>query len=77
GAKPDAVALVLARANAEEVSNRFPDTLVIGSDQTMSLCDSVFHKPKDMTDAASHLQARSPTRARCLAMNSAVSGRMV
>ncbi|MGO7048837.1 Maf-like protein [Rhizobium johnstonii] len=59
GAKPDAVALVLARAKAEEVSSRFPDSLVIGSDQTMSLGDSVFHKPTDLADAASHLQALS------------------
>ncbi|AUW45063.1 Maf-like protein [Rhizobium leguminosarum] len=69
GAKPDAVALVLARAKAEEVSSRFPDSLVIGSDQTMSLCDRVFHKPKDMADAASHLQALSGVTHR---LNSAV-----
>ncbi|MFF0921071.1 Maf-like protein [Rhizobium leguminosarum] len=70
GTKPDAVALVLARAKAEEVSSRFPDSLVIGSDQTMSLGDSVFHKPKDMTDAASHLQALSGVTHR---LNSAVA----
>ncbi|WP_027682332.1 Maf-like protein [Rhizobium leguminosarum] len=70
GAKPDAVALVLARAKAEEVSSRFPDSLVIGSDQTMSLGDRVFHKPKDMADAASHLQALSGVTHR---LNSAVA----
>ncbi|MGO7590672.1 Maf-like protein [Rhizobium leguminosarum] len=70
GAKPDAVALVLARAKAEEVSSRFPDSLVIGSDQTMSLGDRVFHKPKDMADAASHLQALSGVAHR---LNSAVA----
>ncbi|TBC96605.1 Maf-like protein [Rhizobium leguminosarum] len=70
GAKPDTVAIVLARAKAEEVSSRFPDSLVIGSDQTMSLGDRVFHKPKDMADAASHLQALSGVTHR---LNSAVA----
>ena len=70
GAKPDAVALVLARAKAEDVSSRFPDSLVIGSDQTMSLGDSVFHKPTDLADAASHLQALSGVTHR---LNSAVA----
>ncbi|MGR9297879.1 Maf-like protein [Rhizobium leguminosarum] len=70
GVRPDAVALVLARAKAEEVSSRFPDSLVIGSDQTMSLGDRVFHKPKDMADAASHLQALSGVTHR---LNSAVA----
>ncbi|WHO77646.1 Maf-like protein [Rhizobium leguminosarum] len=68
--RPDAVALVLARAKAEEVSSRFPDSLVIGSDQTMSLGDRVFHKPKDVADAASHLQALSGVTHR---LNSAVA----
>ncbi|MBY3236324.1 Maf-like protein [Rhizobium laguerreae] len=70
GAKPDAVALVLARAKAEEVSRRFPDSLVIGSDQTMSLGDNVFHKPKNLADAARHLQVLSGVTHR---LNSAVA----
>ena len=70
GATPDAVALVLAKAKAEDVSRRFPNSLVIGSDQTMSLGDRVFHKPKDMADAASHLQALSGVTHR---LNSAVA----
>ncbi len=37
GATPDAIALVLAKAKAKEVSERFAEALVIGSDQTMSL----------------------------------------
>ena len=57
GATPDTVALVLAKAKAKEVSNRFPGCLVIGSDQTMSLGAQTFHKPKDMDAAASHLLA--------------------
>ena len=70
GASPDEVALVLARAKAEEVSRRFPDALVIGSDQTMSLGDRVFHKPVDMGDAAAHLAALSGKTHR---LNSAIA----
>ena len=70
GATPDAVALALARAKAEDVSRRFSNSLVIGSDQTMSLGDRVFHKPRDMADAASHLHALSGKTHR---LNSAVA----
>ncbi len=59
GASPDAVALVLAKAKAKEVSDRFPNSLIIGSDQTMSLGDQVFHKPKSMADAENHLKTLS------------------
>lgn len=59
GASPDAVALVLAKAKAKEVSDRFPGSLIIGSDQTMSLGSQVFHKPKTMTDAENHLKTLS------------------
>jgi septum formation protein len=70
GASPDEVALVLARAKAEDVSRRFPDALVIGSDQTMSLGDRVFHKPADMKQAAAHLTALSGKTHR---LNSAIA----
>ncbi|MBB3138173.1 septum formation protein [Rhizobium pisi] len=70
GAGADAVALVLAKAKAEEVSSRFPGSLVIGSDQTMSLGDRVFHKPRDMADAANHLKTLSGVTHR---LNSAVA----
>lgn len=56
GATPDEVALVLAQAKADDVSRRFTGALIIGSDQTMSLGSQVFHKPKDMDDAAKHLR---------------------
>ncbi|MBX5221064.1 Maf-like protein [Rhizobium sp. NLR8a] len=69
-AKPDTVACILAKAKAEDVSTRFPESLVIGSDQTMSLGDRVFHKPKDMADAANHLRALSGTTHR---LNSAIA----
>ncbi|MBB4191039.1 septum formation protein [Rhizobium aethiopicum] len=70
GAKPDTVACILAKAKAEDVSARFPEGLVIGSDQTMSLGDRVFHKPKDLADAANHLRALSGTTHR---LNSAIA----
>ncbi len=59
GATPDAVALVLAKAKAKEVSDRFTACLVIGSDQTMSIGQQTFHKPKSMIDAANHLRVLS------------------
>lgn len=70
GASPDAVALVLAKAKAKEVSDRFPGSLVIGSDQTMSLGDRVFHKPKTMADAENHLRSLSAQTHR---LNSAIA----
>jgi septum formation protein len=59
GAGPDAIALVLAKAKAVAVSELHRGALVIGSDQTMSLGSRVFHKPRDMAEAESHLQALS------------------
>ena len=70
GAGPDAVALVLAKAKAREVSGRYPGSLVIGSDQTMSLGDEVFHKPADRADAANHLTRLSGRTHR---LNSAIA----
>ncbi len=59
GASPEDVALVLAEAKAVSVSERFPDAWVIGSDQTMSLGDEVFHKAADMEEARRRLLALS------------------
>lgn len=55
GATPEDIALVLAEAKALDVSERNPGALVIGSDQTLSLDDTVFHKPADMEGARRHL----------------------
>jgi septum formation protein len=55
GATPEEVASVLAEAKALDVSERHPEALVIGSDQTLSLGDKVFHKPADMEAARRHL----------------------
>lgn len=51
GVTPADVARILAEAKAQEVSERFPDALVIGSDQTLSLGDEILHKAAD-TEAA-------------------------
>jgi septum formation protein len=55
GATPEDVAQVLAEAKAVDVSERFPGEIVVGSDQTLSLGDDVFHKPQDMEEARQHL----------------------
>ncbi|BCH29237.1 Maf-like protein [Mesorhizobium sp. L-8-10] len=54
-ARPDDVAAILAEAKALDVSGRHPEALVIGSDQTLSLGDEIFHKPADMEAARRHL----------------------
>jgi septum formation protein len=55
GASPEDVALVLAEAKALDVSAKYQGAIVIGSDQTLSLEDTVFHKPADMEAARRHL----------------------
>jgi septum formation protein len=55
GASPEDVAQVLAEAKALDVSERQPGRLVLGCDQTLSLDDELFHKPRDMEDARRHL----------------------
>lgn len=55
GATPEDVAQVLAEAKAVSVSERYPQETVLGSDQTLSLGDDVFHKPRDMEEAHRHL----------------------
>jgi len=61
GVAPEDVALVLAEAKALDVSERLPDALVLGCDQTLSLGDRIFHKPADMEGARRHLLALSGT----------------
>ena len=52
---PEHVAVELAKAKALDVSRQFPGMLVLGSDQTMSLGERVFHKPADLEEARSHI----------------------
>ena len=70
GAAPDEVALTLAAAKAMEVSNHFPDAIVIGSDQTMSLGKRVYHKPKSRQEAKENLLSLSGKTHR---LNSAIT----
>ncbi|HEV7309296.1 Maf-like protein [Ensifer sp.] len=69
GATPETVALELAEAKALNVASHYPGSLVIGSDQTMSLGSRVYHKPKTMAEAADHLLSLS---ARTHRLNSAI-----
>ena len=59
GASPQEVALVLAEAKALNVAEPCPEAIIIGSDQTMSLGDRVYHKPRDRADARDHLLSLS------------------
>lgn len=52
---PGDLALELATRKALDVSSRFPQALVIGCDQTMSLGSQVFHKPADRDEARANL----------------------
>ncbi|MBN7806320.1 Maf-like protein [Agrobacterium rosae] len=59
GATPDRIAVELAKAKALAVSALNPDAIVLGCDQTMSLADRIYHKPKDMTEAHANLMSLS------------------
>lgn len=59
GSSPEEVALILAEAKARNVGEVFPDNIIIGSDQTMSLGARVYHKPRDMNEARDHLLSLS------------------
>jgi Nucleotide-binding protein implicated in inhibition of septum formation len=69
-ANPDRVAVELARAKALDVGRHYPGALVIGSDQTMSLGSSVYHKPADLAEARRHIASLSGKTHR---LNSAVA----
>src|SRR5215217_2435046 len=57
GTSPEDVALALAAEKAADVARHFPGFVIIGSDQTMSLGDRVYHKPRDMAEAHNHLRS--------------------
>lgn len=59
GTTPEELALILAEAKALDVSGRYPQALVIGCDQTLSLGDAVLHKPASMDEARRRLLALS------------------
>ena len=56
---PEDVATILAEAKAQDVSERNPGAIVIGSDQTLSLEGTIHHKPADMDEARRRLLALS------------------
>lgn len=68
-ASPDEVAVILAEAKARQVSPTWPGSVVIGSDQTMSLGQRVFHKAADIAEAKANLATLSGQKHR---LNSAV-----
>lgn len=70
GASPDQVALVLARAKALDVAGRHPGALVLGSDQTMSLGERVYHKSRSIDEAREALLSLSGQTHR---LNSAIA----
>lgn len=55
GATPEDVAIVLAEAKAHAVSEKNPDAIIIGCDQTLSLGDEIFHKAVNLEDAGKNL----------------------
>jgi len=54
-----AVAMLLARAKAMEVSARYPGRLVLGADQTLACEGRQYDKPADMAQGRAHLNALS------------------
>ena len=65
GSSPAAIAMVLAAAKAEEVSRRFPDAFVIGSDQTLDCDGHRGTKSRDLAEARAQLE-RLAGRSHCL-----------
>lgn len=53
---PGDVALRLAEAKAEDVSRRYPQSVVIGADQVLALGSRVYSKPRDTADCRRQLQ---------------------
>ena len=59
GMAPADIAEILAIAKAENVSVRYPDALVIGSDQVLAFEGEQLHKPSTMEEARRRLLALS------------------
>lgn len=58
---PSAIAALLARAKAMEVSEKNPDRIVIGADQTLALGAKLFSKPAGRAQAAEQLRQLAGT----------------
>jgi septum formation protein len=59
GAGAAEIALHLASAKARFIAVQYPDRLILGADQTLSLKGSIFSKPNDLKAAAAQLSAMS------------------
>lgn len=70
GLGPEDIAAVLAEAKALDVSERHPEALVIGSDQTLGLGDERFNKPETINNARRQLLRM---RGRTHTLNSAIA----
>ena len=64
GEAPDALAIRLAEAKGRAVAGRFPDALIIGSDQVADLDGMQLHKPGNRDNAIAQLTAASGRRVR-------------
>lgn len=53
---PAAIAALLARAKAMEVSAKHPDRVVVGADQTLASGETLFSKPAGRAQAAAQLR---------------------
>ncbi len=79
GERPEATALRLAQTKARAVARRFPDALIIGSDQVAVLDGEVFGKPGDFANAKRQLLAASGRKLvfhTALCLYNAQTGRM-
>lgn len=77
GSNPRALASLLARAKALDVSSRFPDRLVLGADQTLEFDGCAYAKVSERADARARLkmlsgQTHSLHSAYCFAQRGAV-----
>lgn len=59
GETPDRLVRRLAEAKARDVASRFPDALVIGSDQVACVGDEILGKPGNRENAIAQLSAAS------------------
>ncbi len=58
-ADPRRLSEILAEAKARALCERFPDALILGSDQVAALGDAILHKPVTAERARAQLQAMS------------------
>ncbi|MEP1471734.1 MAG: Maf family nucleotide pyrophosphatase [Halieaceae bacterium] len=57
GESPEALARRLSQAKAQDVASRFPDSLVIGSDQVATVDGQLLNKPGDHSTATAQLRS--------------------